>query len=274
MSISNYYKKYLKYKSKYLKLVEIIGGGKKQTLEMFIARFDNILSNLIKDRDRGFLSFEEPISKENIFEQFYTKFGNDYSDWVIKSYTSNTFGNPSSLENYGRFKDAIAKYNILKENIKDLKPLASINGLLKLEEFLSSPEIEIQFQDVIEGIDDKILLIETDKVKIIIPTTEAGAKYYGKKTKWCTASNENNQFEYYNGLGPLYIIQSKTDNKTKFQLSIQGEQLMNYKDDPVSIEFVKSIFDDDNLNTWLDTIWENEHLEQYKKNKTSLKIHS
>jgi len=272
MSISNYYDKYLKYKSKYIKLVKIIGGGKKQTLEMFIARFDNILSNLIKDRDRGFLSFEEPISKENIFEQFYTKFGNDYIDWVIKSYTSNTFGNPSSLENSGRFKDAIIKYNILKENIKDLKPLASISGLLKLEEFLSSPEIEIQFQDVTDGINDKILLLETDKIKIIVPTTEAGAKYYGKKTKWCTASNEENRFEYYNGLGPLYIIQSKTDNKTKFQLSVQDDQLMNIKDDSVSIEFIKSVFKDDILNRWLDTIWETEHLEQYKKNKELLKL--
>ena len=269
MPISNYYNKYIKYKSKYLKL---LGGGKKQTLEMFIARFDSILTNLIKDRDRGFLTFGESISKEDIFEQFYTKFGNDYSEWVIKSYTSNTFGNPSSLENSGRFKDAITKYNILKENIKDLKPLASINGLLNLEDFLSSPEIEIQFQDLTEGIDDKILLLETDKLKIIIPTTEAGAKYYGKKTKWCTASNEGNRFEYYNGLGPLYIIQSKTDNKTKFQLSVQDDQLMNIKDNPVSIEFIKSVFKDDILNNWLDTIWETEHLEQYKKNKELLKL--
>jgi Leucine-rich repeat (LRR) protein len=269
MPISNYYDKYLKYKSKYLKLK---GGGKKQTLEMFIARFDNIKDNLIKDRDKGFLTFEEPISKEDIFEQFYTKFGNDYIDWVIKSYTNNTFGNPSSLENSGRFKDSITKYNILKENTKNLKPLANITGLINLEEFLSSPEIEIQFQDVTEGINDKIFLLETDKIKIIIPTTEAGAKYYGKKTKWCTASVEDNRFNYYNGLGPIYIIQSKSDIKTKFQLSVQDDQLMDIKDDPVSIEFIKSVFKDDILNKWLDTIWEIEHLEQYKKNKTSLKL--
>lgn len=142
----NYYGKYLKYKSKYINLIKLIGAGKQSAMDMFLARFnDDIKIILINDRSRGFINFDAYPSKENtedlksIFEQIYTKVDEDkkHIDWIIKSYINNTFGSPSSLENYGRFKDAILKYNILNVNIKGIKSITNINGLLELEDFIN-----------------------------------------------------------------------------------------------------------------------------------------
>ena len=284
--MDNYYEKYIKYKSKYEHLKNQIGGGKQSAMDTFLARFDDTVKTiLLRDRERGFLNFDDIPSKENmslltnIFEQIYTKVNKDNKniDWIIKSYINNTFGRPSSLENFGRFTQALAKYKLLTTNIDGIKPIANINGLLELEDFLRSSEnldyfrcIEIkkakqQRRDErnrtegpirAAGIDDKEVILETDTIIIYKPTSEAGSKYYGQETTWCTTSATNCRFDYYNNLGALYIIQSKADSKLKFQLHVEKDDLMDSKDKPVKIDFVKEIFHDEKLNKWFDEIWE------------------
>jgi ribosomal protein L9 len=55
--------------------------------------------------------------------------------------------------------------------------------------------------------------LETDNLIIYVPSNEDGAKYYGRNTKWCTTGKEKTMFDHYNGMGHLYIIQSKSDPK-------------------------------------------------------------
>ena len=287
----SYYEKYLKYKSKYRHLVKLIGGGKQSAMDMFLSRFnDDVKTILINDRLRGFVHFDGEPSKENkellksIFEQIYTKVESDNKtiDWIIKSYINNTFGKPSSLENYGRFKNAISKYNILKANIDGIKPIADINGLLELEDFIEMPINLKHFKsieekkakqkkkvergkEVVQGINDKETILETDKVIIYIPTTEAGSKYYGRNTRWCTAASEDCMFDYYNKQGSLYIIQSREDSKLKFQLHVESDSLMDDKDKQVTLDHVKMVFKDENLNLWFNKIWREELFDYYTK---------
>lgn len=66
---------------------------------------------------------------------------------------------------------------------------------------------------------------------VIVPKTEEAAKLYGKGTKWCTAADNNNMFEYYNENGPLYILISKKDGN-KFQIHFSSNQYMDAEDEP------------------------------------------
>ena len=52
-----------------------------------------------------------------------------------------------------------------------------------------------------------------------------------KNTQWCTAADGNNQFNYYNSQGPLYININKADNE-KYQFHFESDQFMDETDTP------------------------------------------
>jgi hypothetical protein len=289
----SYEDKYLKYKSKYLALKNQLGSGEKSAKDIFVKAYARIPDQVstILNNDKPFLTFDNiPTELDSIFDQIWTKTGTDKStiDWIIKSYVNNTFGVPSSLENLGRFKDSIKKYNVLHANIDGIKPIHEITGLVELERFIEDNEynfkkieekktkqkrkIELQKKIKDEGEDDKEVIFETDKVIIYKPTTENGARYYGRNTTWCTAATENSMFNYYNRQGPLYIIQSKSDIKDKYQLHIESNQFMNNKDAPVSVSDIKIHFNDKDLNIWFNNIFEKIIMEINNKANETKKI--
>jgi hypothetical protein len=124
------------------------------------------------------------------------------------------------------------------------------------------------------GVDDKKEVLKTDKVVIYVPTTEAGSKLYGMNTKWCTTSVEDCQFNYYNDQGNLYIIQSLSKPRQKFQLHVEKGILNDSEDDEVTIDYVKGVFKDTLLNKWFDEIWEKELIDRASKDKKELIIHN
>lgn len=63
-----------------------------------------------------------------------------------------------------------------------------------------------------------------------IKTVQAACAY-GKGTKWCTASDEDNKFDDFNKDGPLHIIH--TPDNRKYQLHVASNQLKDEKDDDV-----------------------------------------
>jgi len=300
MSNNNtYYEKYLKYRQKYLTLKQkqllYIGGGWRSALDFFEGRirnyYDSTIPILIRDRDKGILKFTNmPIfSKENIkeftpiFEEIrtYIKEQKDGSlidnqniDWIIKSYLTDTFGNQfSSLENYGRYQEAIRKYRILFENRKPeniIKTLPEINGLTELEQYIESykdllqeiltkkeiQEAEKEYQKKVkkEGEGHAEVEIDNDEFIIYIPQNEAGSKYYGRNTKWCTTSKEDCRFDYYNKRGKLYIIQSKKDITDKYQMHKELNELTNAKNETITFSFLKRHFDNEILNLYIDHI--------------------
>lgn len=78
-------------------------------------------------------------------------------------------------------------------------------------------------------------LIDTPDFKVIIPKTEAAAKYYGANTKWCTAADEDCMFDHYNAQGPLFIIIAGEGAKArKFQLHYESGQFMDERDQELS----------------------------------------
>ena len=73
----------------------------------------------------------------SIVEKDGKQIDNQQMDWIFKSYLNGTFGNPSSLENYGRYIDTYSSYKILDSNkdvehpIKEENTFNKTNGLLQ-----------------------------------------------------------------------------------------------------------------------------------------------
>ena len=81
---------------------------------------------------------------------------------------------------------------------------------------------------------------EDDKWLIIIPHTKEAAKLYGKGTKWCTAADNSNRFDYYNSDGPLYINIDKETGK-KYQFHFESDQFMNEHNHRIHKPFPKTM---------------------------------
>lgn len=75
-------------------------------------------------------------------------------------------------------------------------------------------------------------LIDAPNFKVIVPETEEAACFYGKGTKWCTASTDShNLFKSYKDRDDLIIIIAKRDGKDrKFQFHYESGQIMDELD--------------------------------------------
>ena len=87
-----------------------------------------------------------------------------------------------------------------------------------------------------------IIDLQTSKVIVYIPTTVAGSKYYGRNTQWCTASENDNMFNHYSNLSPLYIIQSVSTPIDKYQFHFRKIGIDNRKKGKKSEQKLKGIF--------------------------------
>ena len=209
----------------------------------------------------------------------------DNIDWIITSYLANEFGNPSSIANYNRFKIAIDNYYILESNkIKDCqnyqknniakletyKNITEMPTLSELETYIANkqPKLEeirqnierkkivkaAQIQLKNEGEKDFIEELDADKVIIYIPTSEKGSQYYGRETKWCTSASKDCYYNMYASTGKLYIIQSKSDIRDKYQLHFEENEFMNSENRKIDINSILEHFDDIKLNKWVKCI--------------------
>ena len=187
-------------------------------------------------------------------------------DDYLKIYLTGNLGNPNSIKNTGHYKDAYEKVKKLRNNRFQVP--ATFNSLLELQNYIESNAYNLDLIDAKkaenkikeskftkqkeEGENDVKIILYTPKVKIYQPTSEAGSKYYGRNTKWCTASNCNNMFIHYNiNTKPLYIIIPQSDQKNKFQLQIESDQLMNALDEPVTIQYISELLNDKEFDYWI-----------------------
>lgn len=79
---------------------------------------------------------------------------------------------------------------------------------------------------------------EDDAVTVIVPEDQDAACRYGRGTRWCTAATRGkNYFNFYNSLGPLYILIPKSPKRQgeKYQLQFQRTEFMDETDTPVDL---------------------------------------
>jgi hypothetical protein len=75
-------------------------------------------------------------------------------------------------------------------------------------------------------------IFKNNDVRIIVPQDVTAACYYGRGTRWCTASKNNNMFQSYKDSGDLFIlIPTKPEyNGEKYQIHFGDIQFMNEQD--------------------------------------------
>jgi hypothetical protein len=156
--------------------------------------------------------------------------------WLANQYTKGNF----RMEDAKRVSRAIEQFDRRKASLEaNKRDLMKYQTLADLEDAVSpndQPEVDQSSNKQLakEAKANSKRIVDTPTFKIIQPTSETAACYYGAKTKWCTAAREDNQFDTYNNDGPLYIIiAGSSQAQRKFQMHVETESFMDERDEPV-----------------------------------------
>jgi hypothetical protein len=147
-----------------------------------------------------------------------------------------------SLEDASKIKNSIEKFEKLRNKLekKDLNKYASSAELddalapFNTDDEKSNKQLNREYIEKLFKEKQAELFYEGGGVKVIIPHTEEASKCFGKGTRWCTAANKDNLFNYYSKpWAPLYIV--ITDDGKKYQFHFATDQFMNAADQPVDL---------------------------------------
>lgn len=199
-----------------------------------------------------------------------------YVLWIINIYLN---AGINRIEDLSRLKVALTKYvdlkfkNKLKPEHKDINRVKSLNELEDLiDDYAvnavqpqSERQKEKEFEEQLYKKGWAILYYNDAEIKIVIPNTKEASCFFGRNTRWCTASTESyNYFGEYNEDGPLYIILIKKENK-RYQFHIQSNQFMNEKDQALTINDLMTLRNKypqlvSIFNEEFSTLWENDDI--------------
>lgn len=166
-----------------------------------------------------------------------------FLDWILLINKSNPIKEGDKFE----FQNLLEKYNKVKHKLnvehRNIYNIKSINHLYEVVK----PFIDYKSRKETKSNIDKIY--EDENYLLLIPLTKEAANYYGKNTKWCTTSNnnENNMFDFYNKQGPLYIFIDKLNNE-KYQFHFESNSFFNELDKPIKSELLLNKFPQEIIN--------------------------
>jgi hypothetical protein len=76
-------------------------------------------------------------------------------------------------------------------------------------------------------------IANTSDVRVIQLYDLTAARFWGRRTKWCTSANKNNQFQSYFDSGPLYVVIPKNPEhvgeKYQFWWDTDSDSAYNYQ---------------------------------------------
>jgi hypothetical protein len=155
-----------------------------------------------------------------------------YTGWIADKYHAGDF----RQEDHARIHDALSNFDKYKAKLHE-KDIGKYPDLNSVEDAVqphvgtaASKKEEIrQIKD-----DGSEVLHDDDDVSVRKIKTHEAAKFYGANTKWCTAGDSSALFDNYNKQGPLYVVNTKADNK-KYQMHFESSQFMNDLDKPIDM---------------------------------------
>ena len=133
--------------------------------------------------------------------------------WIVYRYIGGSF----KLEDVQRVNQDLIQFAKIKPKLppeqRDLNRL-SMTDLYDIldkysdEDVISNKEADRQKKNELVTSGDAEIIYKDKELVVLIPKTEEASCYFGKGTKWCTASayGGDNYFEHYSEQGDLYII--------------------------------------------------------------------
>jgi hypothetical protein len=158
---------------------------------------------------------------------------NQYTQWIINQYIAGKIKGLNDIPT--TVHDMLERYEYAKQRNKLPAEYRDINKLdatllynIVKDINLAEPLVQKKQQRVKEIYNDS-------EMRIVQPLDELASCYYGQGTKWCTAGNNNNKFDYYNSDGPLYIILPKHPRYTgeKYQIHFNLNEFKNESEEDI-----------------------------------------
>ena len=175
-------------------------------------------------------------------------------------------------EKLRKFKELNQK-NLLKSDEKDLGKWIKL-GWDSFNNFVSKSSDRVSGKvQRSESKSNSIKVFEDDSKLVIIPLSRESSCYYGKDTKWCTAADNNNQFNEYFGKDDItlfYVIDKKSSDRyaAAVYADVGGVELFDAKDSSMSQEVftkVTGITLDDLLK------WDEQYIDNISQSRNVIK---
>ena len=167
-------------------------------------------------------------------EQRSQKMGK-YGKWLLNQYRQGNL-DMNNLSKVRNTIDFFNRYNRQLE-VKDINQYKNIDQVYdNVKNFMEDPSQATSKSDEARKIKEMGAekVYEDNDWLIIVPKTREAAIYYGKGTKWCTASTRGyNYFERYNNEGRLYININKNTGD-KYQFHFESNSFMDAEDKPIT----------------------------------------
>ena len=167
-------------------------------------------------------------------EQRSQKMGK-YGKWLLNQYRQGNL-DMNNLSKVRNIIDFFNRYNRQLE-VKDINQYKNIDQVYdNVKNFMEDPSQATSKSDEARKIKEMGAekVYEDNDWLIIVPKTREAAIYYGKGTKWCTASTRGyNYFERYNNEGRLYININKNTGD-KYQFHFESNSFMDAEDKPIT----------------------------------------
>ena len=147
-----------------------------------------------------------------------------YTEWLAKQVINNgsiIFPNNKAqyTELLRKFNDLCNKNQIENKDINSYSSFAELQQVVNDVDPLTKSAIKKGVQDL-SDIPKEDIFYQNDKVVIVEPDTKEKAIFYGRGTKWCTATvGVQNMWENYKNRGfrILYILSKDSDDKWAVQ---------------------------------------------------------
>jgi Domain of unknown function (DUF4116) len=186
--------------------------------------------------------------------------GKSRTQWLVKTYIADE---QFKLEDLGRVDAALAAFERFKRKLpveqrelSQFKSLRMVEALVdpfvgaeakaRLERDLSSATgREKRRLEELKARDESIIIQEQEGLPTIaVPMTEFASKWWGRGTKWCTASEKENAFENYHTDAPLIVIVCPDGEKFQAHVTKENFQFMDATDQKVNEKTVWERWDE------------------------------
>ena len=151
-----------------------------------------------------------------------------YGVWIGNMYANGSIKPGDAPE----LKSALFTYNKNKTQLPQIKDCKSLSELIGWVKDLSDDFKPVRKQSKAKADLEKVY--EDDEWVVYVPHSHEAARRGGEGTHWCTASEDDCYYNYYNNQGPLYINIRKSDG-AKFQFHFESDQFMDADDESIQL---------------------------------------